>query len=130
MGKKNDYGILRNFSDDKNDEVVFMDYDEVKDYIILRLNDLIKKAQNLQFSTVLSFVRNIIITVQEVDDEFIELSGEKKNKLVTDIVTWIIYDRADLDIPYVPDFIEKPIFKIILSKMIIPYIVDQVKNRL
>ena len=132
--KKNDFGLVRNFTDNENDEIVFMNYDEIRTYIVERLNAIIDNLSTNPIKhpkIILEFVKNVVITIQEVDDEFVELSGEKKNALATDIITWMVYDKFDLDfdIPFIPGFIEKKIFKSILSRMLIPFIVDWFKSK-
>ena len=132
--KQNDFGLVRNFDDDKRDEVVFMTYEETRDYIVEKLSEIIDDIQSLKdigFSKrILEFIKDVVVIVQEVDDEFIELSGEKKLTLVTDIIVSILYDELDLDIPYIPEFVEKKIFLPILINGIIPFIVDWVKNKI
>ena len=130
MTARNDFGLVRNF--EETDEVAFMSYDETRDYIISKLGEIINDIRMIKFSgpkMILEFVKDVVITIQEVDDEFVELSGEKKLALATDIVIWVLYDELDFDIPYVPDFIEKRIFKPMLKNMIIPFIVDWFKNK-
>ena len=129
--KKNDFGLVRTYED--TDEIVFLDYDETKDYIISKLGEIINDIRMIKFSApkaILEFIKDVVTTIQEVDDEFIELSGEKKLTLATDVIIWVLYDELDLDIPYVPDFIEKRIFKPMLKNMIIPFIVDWFKNKI
>jgi len=132
--RNNDFGLVRNFGENENDEVVFMNYDEIRDYTIKKLDSFITDLAAISIThpkTLLEFIKNVVIVIQEVDDDFAELSGEKKNALATDIITWVIYDKfnLDFDIPYVPGFMEKKVFKSVLSQALIPFITDWFKHK-
>lgn len=126
------YAIKKSTEGTANPEEEFFSYEEVRDILIKMLEGHLHDAKAMKItkpSTILSFVKAVVWSVQDIDNRIAELTGEQKNELVSDVVIWVIYDELDIDLPYVPDAVEKMFFKVILNKWLIPLAVDWVKNR-
>lgn len=107
-------------------------YDETKQLLIDEIQGLIHQVKTTDYkdtAAIFLLVKSVVYSVQKLDDEVVSLTGEQKKELTVDVVLWLIYDELKLDIPYIPDAIEKAIFKPLLG-MIIDGVVEWMKNRI
>ncbi len=109
-----------------------LSYEEVKALVVLEIGSIIEDNRDMKITnvkTIWEFIKDVVQAIQKVDDEVVSLTSEQKGELAGDIIIWVIYDELDIDIPYVPDVIEKAFFKVMLSRWLIPAAVDFIKGR-
>ena len=111
---------------------VELTYDEVLELLKIELQELIVKVKTTDYkdaAAIFALVKGVVYSIQKLDDEVIELTGKQKKELGVDVLLWLVYDELKLDIPFIPNALEKAVFKPLLG-MLIDGAVEWIKGRI
>ena len=111
---------------------VELTYDEVLELLKIELQELIVKVKTTDYkdaAAIFALVKGVVYSIQKLDDEIVELTGEQKKELGVDVLLWLVYDELKLDIPFIPNALEKAVFKPLLG-MLIDGAVEWIKGRI
>lgn len=91
-------------------------WNQLIDYVINEIEKVIEgiSSSNWTPAYLIGFITQLVQVITRLSGEIGGLGSFEQRQLATDVTIWAVYDKLDLNVPYVPDFIEKRIIRRVL----------------